>query len=113
MMLKADPSYNNNPKSIVKELNLDSNILGLPDKIEPFNDEKIIKTEENKDSLESEQDDKLKFLYHLVTPKIVTIKYKKTKIPVLLKIVPSNICYTAGVEFYDLKMDSIENVNSF
>jgi|LauGreDrversion4_2_1035121.scaffolds.fasta_scaffold858883_1 hypothetical protein len=109
-MLKADPSYNNNPRSIVKELNLDCNILGLPDKIEQF---KELKKEESKESLEPEQDDKMKFLYHLVTPKIVTIKYKKTKTPVLIKIVPSNICYTAGVEFYDLKMDSVEKVNSF
>ncbi len=113
-MLKADPSYNNNPRSIVKELNLDCNILGLPDKIEPIKEEKELKKEESKESIEEpEQDDKMKFLYHLVTPKIVTIKYKKTKTPVLIKIVPSNICYTAGVEFYDLKMDSVEKVKSF
>jgi hypothetical protein len=107
MMLRADPSYNNNPRSIVKELNLDYNILGLPDKIEPLREEK----EESKESIDPDQDDKMKFLYHLVTPKIVTIKYKKIKTPVLIKIVPSNICYTAGVEYYDLKLDSVEKVS--
>ena len=114
-MLKVDPLYNNNPKSIIKELNLDSNILGLPDKISNEEVKKIFKEENNNQNNEfiQESEEKLKFLYHLITPKIVMIKFKKVKIPILIKIVPNNICYTVGIEFYDLKMDSLEKVTIY
>lgn len=113
-MLKSDPSYNNNVHTIIKELNLDPCIIAHPEKIIQEVDaedksfkEDVAKEEEEKDV---SSDDKMKYLYLLVTPKILTIKYKREKVQVIFKIVPSNVCYTAGVEFYDLKMDSIDKV---
>lgn len=121
MMLKSDISYNNNPKILIKELNLDENIMFSPNKVIFYKSEEYKKDQKYKPNdkfdkvnripeSEVDSEDNLKLLYHLVTPKIVTISYRKIKTLVVIKIVPSNICYTVGVEFYDLKIDSLEKV---
>jgi hypothetical protein len=52
---------------------------------------------------------KVKMLYDLMVPRVVQLVIQHKEIPYLIKVVPSNLCYTHGLEYYLLEFINISN----
>ena len=63
----------------------------------------------NSFNFDEESQLKLKMLYDLIIPRVLLININNTKTPFLVRVVPSNLCYTHGLEYYMLEFVSIQN----
>ena len=52
---------------------------------------------------------RMKWLYHLTTPRILKLIKNETQVPYIFKLVPTDFCYTIGLEHYVLEFVNIKN----
>ena len=56
-----------------------------------------------------DEENKLDYLSHLTTPKILLMKNNNKLVPYIFKLVPTEFCYTYAVEHYNLEFVNISN----
>lgn len=59
--------------------------------------------------LNENSDEKLKWLSNLITPRVMTMRYDKDIVPFIFKLVPTNLCFTHGLEHYVLEFEHFAN----
>ncbi len=59
--------------------------------------------------IDEDEDNKLDYLSHLTTPRILLMNQYNKLIPYIFKLVPTEYCFTYGVEHYNLEFVNISN----
>ena len=54
-------------------------------------------------------EEKLKWLTYLITPRVLKMKHDNSTVPFIFKLVPTNLCYTVGIEHYVLEFEKLND----
>jgi hypothetical protein len=58
-------------------------------------------------NLNENSEEKLKWLTNLITPRVMSMKHGEKSIPCIFKLVPTDFCFTYGLEHYILEFENL------
>lgn len=60
-------------------------------------------------SLNENSEEKMKWLTNLITPRVMSMKHSDKTIPFIFKLVPTDFCFTYGLEHYILEFENLSD----